>query len=632
MDETSSQDSISAFRTFGRNFKSKWTTWVSTLLTTGVVVGSCVYVNTVLISESPPPPGLLFSPGRTVLTVNIFAHIVAFLIWRQVGSTMETMRWALASRGESADQRQGISLASFLALSRATPPSGVANLLILPTWGWHLLWGVKRLWFMGLAWLLGIILTSNVDYKYIFTATPNQPQMQVFAGLAPVTEELALTALLGSFIPTSIINFYYMTFCYSLLSDNRFSLTVPSISCSGQNCSSFFLPGGAAIIKDQDDANFLFGGEGWDNQVAVLVNNAPGYQLEFYPAPPGWEFDLTADCAAFGQTEREGLYMCVANSGTDLVAGWSICPQEIWSQGACFNNTSWQNRLDQVTMLTIRKRYATLAYSGTNFSILSMEYLSPASDSSVTFVPAQNLSAAISKVLGPISESVNATNPDWINVASSYGIMYGLGWGLRLYKNLYPNDQSPPLQILHNFLAVPFQFATTAIHYGFGDDHLPADLRTNATVATVYYRAIAEPWVLYLYAAVALFLTSWCIVFLFAAYFLARTTPKSTRFPEVDLITRYYGKKRGAESVISEGARDIAYLGQLPPQEDQNYLPTQEEKSGLWGKFTDWITGGSVRDRIVRQRVRFKVGRPQPEATMVSKIETGFNDKKRVES
>ncbi len=199
-----------------------------------------------------------------------------------------------------------------------------------------------RLGFMGLAWLLGIILTSeyghltshpqdcsgvdykvlgNVNYKYIFAPTPGQPQIQVFAGLAPVTEELSLTALLGSAIPSSVINFYYLTFLYSLLSDNRFSLAVPSISCSGTGCSSFFLPGGAAIIKDQDDDNFLFGEEDIDNNAAVLVNRAPGVQMEFYPPPADWKFDVDTDCAAFGQTEGEGLYMCLANSDTDIVVG-----------------------------------------------------------------------------------------------------------------------------------------------------------------------------------------------------------------------------------------------------------------------------------------------------------------------
>lgn len=162
--------------------------------------------------------------------------------------------------------------------------------------------------------------TGNVEYKNIYTSLDAQ-QVQVYAGLAPVTEELSLSSFVGSLIPAKIINFYYLTFCYSLLSDNRFSLKIPPNSCSGPSCSSFFLPGGAAIVKDQNDDNFLFSGRLWDSQTAALIHNAPGYQMEFYPVAGGWSFDLAADCSAYGQTEGEGLYICLANNGTDLIAG-----------------------------------------------------------------------------------------------------------------------------------------------------------------------------------------------------------------------------------------------------------------------------------------------------------------------
>ena len=114
-----------------------------------------------------------------------------------------------------------------------------------------------------------------------------------------------------------------MCFMYSLLSDNRFSLPIQPISCSGPSCSSFFLPGGAAIIRDLNDQNMLFSGSGheWDSKAAVLVNNAPGYHMEFYPPPGGWNFNRAADCAAYGETEGEGLYICLADDGSNLVAG-----------------------------------------------------------------------------------------------------------------------------------------------------------------------------------------------------------------------------------------------------------------------------------------------------------------------
>jgi len=119
------------------SFASKWFAWLMAFVSLGVALGSFFYVKVVLINESPPPSLLSFSPGRTVLSVNIFAHLVAFLVWDQVSTAMEALRWSLASR------QTGMPLGSFLALSRATGPTGVASLvLLLP--GEHLLYSLKR--------------------------------------------------------------------------------------------------------------------------------------------------------------------------------------------------------------------------------------------------------------------------------------------------------------------------------------------------------------------------------------------------------------------------------------------------------------------------------------------------------
>ena len=256
--------------------------------------------------------------------------------------------------------------------------------------------------------------------------------------------------------------------------------------------------------------------------------------------------------------------------------------------------------MDQTTTMTVNKRFATMAYSGTNFSILSMETLSPPE---LTKVGAKDLMAAIAKILAPISHSVNASNPDWINTASTYGIHYGLGWGLRLYKNLYPNDEAPPLEILYNFLSIPFQFSTTAIHYGMGDDHLPADLRTNATVASFYYRAIAEPWVLTTYGAIALFLSLWAMVCLFVACLFGGDKPSASKFPEIDLVSRYSADKDRSRPLKRTGPEHaLGHLSQEKPK---------DEKVPLLTRIRGWVSGNrGVLELISGRRVRF--GLPDP--------------------
>ncbi|KAK0729576.1 hypothetical protein B0H67DRAFT_2509 [Lasiosphaeris hirsuta] len=137
------------------NFKSKWASWLYAIFSLFITFASYVFVKMVLIDEAPPPPFLRLSPGRTILTVNICAHIVAFLIWDQISTSLEAWRWALASR-----HNRGLPLGSFLALSRAAGPIAVASLILLPRPGIHLFYCAKRLSFMGLAWALGIVLTN----------------------------------------------------------------------------------------------------------------------------------------------------------------------------------------------------------------------------------------------------------------------------------------------------------------------------------------------------------------------------------------------------------------------------------------------------------------------------------------
>jgi hypothetical protein len=93
------------------------------------------YVNTVLISGNPVPKALTLSPGTTSLTVQIIAHLIAFLLWQLFRDATQSLRWTLASRDV------GVPIPTFLALSQATPISGVVSLFSL--WGPHWIWGIQ---------------------------------------------------------------------------------------------------------------------------------------------------------------------------------------------------------------------------------------------------------------------------------------------------------------------------------------------------------------------------------------------------------------------------------------------------------------------------------------------------------
>ena len=111
-------------------------TWVVAVLATVISAFTVYYTFRVMVDEDALPRYLSLGPGATVLVVNILSHLAAFLCWSLTTDTFEALRWAWACRP------QGIPLATFLVLSRATPTTGVLQLLA--TAGLHQFWALQR--------------------------------------------------------------------------------------------------------------------------------------------------------------------------------------------------------------------------------------------------------------------------------------------------------------------------------------------------------------------------------------------------------------------------------------------------------------------------------------------------------
>lgn len=95
------------------------------------------FIYTEFISEKPVPSHLQLSPGHTITIVNILSHLNVFLVILLLDHAFEVLRWSLASR------KKGVSLATFLATSKASSFAGVADLLRVP--GWHRVLCVQKL-------------------------------------------------------------------------------------------------------------------------------------------------------------------------------------------------------------------------------------------------------------------------------------------------------------------------------------------------------------------------------------------------------------------------------------------------------------------------------------------------------
>jgi len=101
----------------------------------------------------------------------------------------------------------------------------------------------------------------------------------------------------------------------SILTDPGFVIEVTPVGCDPADCKSLFLPGGMEIIR-------------YPNGTAVssipsadpvlIVNNAPGYQVEF--SSTDHQFDHTKDCKLFG-LPFSSLFSCAAFVDNKLLTG-----------------------------------------------------------------------------------------------------------------------------------------------------------------------------------------------------------------------------------------------------------------------------------------------------------------------
>ena len=64
----------------------------------------------------------------------------------------------------------------------------------------------------------------------------------------------------------------------------------------------------------------LLNGTMFDNAPVIVINNAPGFQLEFFPIDGNYDFE-TSDCAIYGEQRHQGLRLCVGSKNSTIYAG-----------------------------------------------------------------------------------------------------------------------------------------------------------------------------------------------------------------------------------------------------------------------------------------------------------------------
>ncbi|OBT90299.1 hypothetical protein VE02_03354 [Pseudogymnoascus sp. 03VT05] len=445
-------------------FLMTWLTCAAAIIST---IFSVYYSYTVLVSDKAVPQALSLSPGKTVMVINVLSHVVAYLLLSLITDANEELRWSLACRP------QGVTLTSFLVLSRATPLHGVAIISI------------------GLVTLLGLVLITDVTFKNMYTAVHSAAAVPVVAGLAPLSIEFI------PYVLPSLISVYAGSYTYGFLTDPRFVANMEPINCKGDTCLSVFLPGKLHTVRvaSVDKNSTLFKGELGDGKYeSIIVNQAPGYQVEFYDLPDNYKFK---------NKDR-----------------WIVCPTDA-GVGNCGQNTTWTQKypMDQATTTSMYKRYATVAYDAKNISILSIERLT-----------SPKATAIDADIIRPTSASEAA------NACTSYTVQYGIFWILSLYRSDFRSYADGGLAVLRGFLSIPLQFSTE-IWQQAAMDTLPDDLRVDAQLSRVSYRALIQAWTVYIFGGSAFIALAWCIGCLWWCY-LRPYTPNSSYFPEIDIASK----------------------------------------------------------------------------------------------
>jgi hypothetical protein len=321
-------------------------------------------------------------------------------------------------------------------------------------------------------------------------------------------------------------------------------------TCSGPNCTAVFLPGGISAPRERTSIlnESLFDGGALDAFPAILVQNAPGYQLEF--SSTDFKFN-EADCVTYGRDRGDGVYFCIGSNSSTILAGsspkiwlnsgWSVCPTSLYRTGSCYNSTNWTSPLQQSTSLDIFKRYATVAYDRQNSSIVSLETISPPETASIN---SSDLLAIIGKTLSPAG--INATTDD---TSMTEALIFQLGYVLRIQQDRYPDDNHTTVNLLRGVLTIPLQWSFSAlvnlnISATEADPNstryaLPNDTKVLAFTADHTYRAMAKyPLTVYLFLGTAAVLILCSNLLFWYLYLHATVVPNTSFYPEIDVISK----------------------------------------------------------------------------------------------
>jgi hypothetical protein len=377
---------------------------------------------------------------------------------------------------------------------------------------------------------------SVVQAKFQYYFEPDySTEVPVFAGQMPLDQSVL------DVVPTATMARYFISWTPTFLDVGKFAATFSAPDCA-KNCTAWFLPGGVEMVRRVGPTlNVTLLADGLFNNVdSIQVRDVPGLLLRFADPEPIFEFDISQDCTIYGKRLDDPVQLCIKQMNESLVVGWQACPSALLLTKQCNKNTTWsKTQVRTKLMMTAFRQRATTSYQRANFAILNVE---TTSEANIQPLKMEDFTATWDKVF-IASNFESAKNED---AMVSNSLTTSLTWLIRLYADVFPDDEYSPRRFLANFLSIPQQFMVTCYQFSnytigaFGGNTrfvVPDELATIVVGGNSSQRFSGQPWVVWLFISTSV-VAVLSVIGLFLYALTQRTPmPGSAGIPNLEFLS-----------------------------------------------------------------------------------------------
>ncbi|GME37931.1 hypothetical protein GTA08_BOTSDO10036 [Neofusicoccum parvum] len=307
------------------------------------------------------------SSSNAILLLRILTELCAVILAALVVVVVEDLQWALASRPG------GVGLLHFVGLDSGTGVWGLLRLLATADWKQKYSSAFRLLVIFSIP-LPGIILMGDINIELVFFPEKTYP---VAAGLSDFNSSYIsqLTAVSTTALLVQMGNpIWSDREVQSLepLGPGTGQCTASSNSSAWVPCDeSYFMAGGFNSVSPQSDDL-----ESYPDSSAYVVPKVKGYHIEYGKVHDLKTLHDDGNCHLIGSASAAAYWCSAQGSDQELLFGSSYCPLSLQQNSSCLNTTGWTDELELATSMFIYRRFATVNFSRTNFSILSVTDLS----------------------------------------------------------------------------------------------------------------------------------------------------------------------------------------------------------------------------------------------------------------